>query len=332
MKKICIAMICLSILSGTIAFADTWGEIPFKYMTDNGYLQTGDPNAYVTRQEVARMLAKLPLIDKGSNYIFTDTADVDIVKAAKSGLMRGYDDRTFKPENNITREEIAKVLAPLLSSVQSYDDLTFEDRDNIGVWAYPHVSALVKEGTILGYEDNTFRPKSNITCAELAVIFMKIRDKYTMTDITGNVFNNAPTAPLQFLDIPEGYVGVLNIPSLGLNDLPIVENGEDLDNIKNVAGHFSDTALFDGTVGILGHNFTDKSPWLGKLEDIQVGDIIIWKTKFGIRRYTVTSRQTILAEDWDSLIETGNNRITLITCLAGQSQTHRIAVMAKEVN
>lgn len=99
-------------------------------------------------------------------------------------------------------------------------------------------SALAKEEIILGYENNTFRPKNHITRAEFAVLFMKIRDKYTTNDITGNILNNASTMPMQFLEIPNGTVGVLSIPSLGLYDLPVVEDGETLDNIKNVAGTF----------------------------------------------------------------------------------------------
>jgi len=330
MKKILITLIICAVALSTTAFAADWSDIPMKYMSDNGYFQTANPDALVTRLDVAKVLGKLPLIDKGSHYIFTDTSDTDVIKVAKSGLMNGYGNQTFKPDGNITREELAKVFSYLLSSAQSAADSPFDDTGEIGAWAYPYVSALVKEGIILGYEDNTFRPKNNITHAELAVMFMRIRDRYTISDITGNVFNNAAVTPLRFLEIPNGFVGVLSIPSLGLTNLPVAEDGENLDNIKNVAGHFINTALFDGNVGILGHNFNDKSPWFGKLDSINEGARITWKTKFGIRHYTVTTRKTIAADDWSSLIETGDNRITLITCLAGQAQTQRILVQAVE--
>ena len=331
MKKVIILLMLLAIVALPItAFADHWGEVQLKYMVNNGYLSDGDPNEAITRLDVAKALAKLPLIDKGSNYIFTDTSHKDVVKVSKAGLMNGVGNQQFRPDAYITREEIAKVLALLLDNPVSNNDVGFSDQSEISSWAFPYVGALKREEIILGYGDNTFRPKNNITRAEFATAFMKVRDAYPLGTITANAAANAQMQPVQYLSIPSGAVGVLSIPSLGLNNLPVVEDGENLDHIKDVAGHFINTALFDGNVGILGHNFTDKSPWFGKLANIHTGDTVIWKTAFGIRHYSVTTKQNINAEDWSSLMETGDNRITLITCLAGNSQTTRILVQAVE--
>ena len=331
MKKMCILIAVILIFSmSTTAFAEHWADVPYKYMTDNGYISEGDPNAYMTRLEVAQAIAKLPLIDKNSNYIFTDTSNKDIVKVAKAGLMHGVGNQLFVPDSNITRAEIAKTVALLIASPQSYEELPFTDRDEIADWAKPFVTALFRDEIVLGYGDNTFRPGNHITRAEFSVLFMKIRDIYSLGTITNNVANNALVQDVQYLSIPNGYVGVISLPSIGLNNLPVVENGDDLDNIKDVAGHFINTALFDGNVGLLGHNFTDKSPWFGKLADIKIGDTIIWKTKFGFRYYSVTVNKNINAEDWSGLMETGNNQITIITCLKGQADTTRIMVQAVE--
>ena len=336
MKKfIFVPLVCLLIISMTFpVFANTghWGEIPLKYMTDNGYLQSGgNPDDAITRLDVAKAVAKLSLIDKGSNYIFTDTSDKDVIKVAKAGIMSGYGNQMFNPNDYITRQEIAKVLGMLIPTA-SNSELAFSDKESIGGWAVPYVAALASEQIILGYGDGTFKPQNNISRAEFAALFMKVRDKYTMSSITANAFTNASVVPISFLDIPSGYVGLLSIPSLGLTDLPVVEDGENLDNIKTKVGHFINTAIFDGNVGLLGHNFTDKSPWFGKLANIQDGAVIRWKTKFGIREYTVITKQHINVEDWSSLLETGDNRITLITCLAGQSDTTRIMVQGIERN
>jgi len=309
--------------------AEHWSDIPMKYMTENGYYDAAvNPNEEITRIELARVLAKLPLIDKGSNYIFTDTSDKDVIKVAKSSLMCGRGNQLFAANEKITREEVAKVFACLLPTGQSNEDIPFADKDSVSEWARPYLSALAKEKIVLGYEDNTFRPQTNISYAEVAVMFMKVRDAYSVNSIIGNVFNNAPLSPIQYLKIPDGSVGVLSIPSLGINNLSVVEDGENLDNIKVLPGHFINTALFDGNVCICGHNFTDKSPWFGKLSNIQEGASITWKTKFGIRQYKVTTKQNIAADDWSFLMDTAENRMTIITCLAGQAQTHRILVQA----
>lgn len=331
MKKLTVVLVAvLTFTLSMTVFADHWADIPLKYMTDNGYLSEGDSSAYMTRLEVARALAKLNLIDKSSNYIFSDTSDISVVKVTKAGLMNGIGNQQFAPDGFITREEIAKVVAMLIANAVSYDDVGFADKDDIGEWALPYVGALKRDSIVLGYENNTFRPKNNVTSAEFATLFMKVRDAYSLNEITVNAANNAQVQPIEYLSVPAGYIGVLSIPSLGLNNLPVIEDGENLDRIKSVAGHFVNTALFDGNVGILGHNFTDKSPWFGKLATIQTGARITWRTKFGIRYYSVTVRQNINAEDWSSLMETGENKITIITCLKGQSDTTRIMVQATE--
>lgn len=333
MKSKILPLVLIIILTfGTTAFAEHWGELPIKYMTDNGYLQNnGNPDDPITRLDVAKALAKLPLIDKGSNYIFTDTCDADVIKVAKAGIMNGCGYHLFEPERYITREEITKALAVMIKNTSSSIKTEFADQNELSDWAIPYTATLANDAIIFGYEDNTFRPKNHVSRAEFSNMFMKIRDKYSVNDIVGNVFENATALPLELLEIPEGAVGVLSIPSIGINNLSVVEDGEKLDNIKSLAGHFVNTPLFDGNVCISGHNFIDKSPWFGKLANIQEGAIITWKTQFGIRAYAVSVKQNIAAEDWNSLIDTDDNRITLITCLAGQSATHRIMVQAIEM-
>jgi len=335
MKRKIISLLALLVLTfNTVALAATgsWSELPMKYMSDNNYWDAGtDPDAYITRLDVAKILSKLSLIDMDSNYIFLDTSNSAVIKVAKAGLMNGIGNQMFAPEDFITREEVAKVFACLLTVGQCSDAMSFDDTADIGNWALPYVSALVRDKIVLGYGNNTFCPKNNVTYAEFAVLFMKIRDENAMSAITSNVAGNVKVMPVQYLTVPDGYVGVLSIPSLGLNELPVVEDGENLDNIKSVAGHFINTAIYDGNVGILGHDFVDKSPWFGKLANINVGDKVVWKTKFGIRRYSVSEKQNINAEDWSYLLPTDDNRISLVTCLAGQAQTTRILVQCAEM-
>ena len=90
MKKVITLLAVIAIIALPFtAFAEHWGEVQLKYMVNNGYLSDGDPNEAITRLEVAKAFAKLPLIDKGSNYIFTDTSHKDVVKVSKAGLMNG---------------------------------------------------------------------------------------------------------------------------------------------------------------------------------------------------------------------------------------------------
>ena len=97
------------------------------------------------------------------------------------GLMKGYDDGTFKPDNNMTRAEFASMIANYKKlDFSKYDDvkLDFTDNDIIPQWAVPAVKAVYKEGIILGRVNDdgtsTFAPYDNITRAEAMTILGRI--------------------------------------------------------------------------------------------------------------------------------------------------------------
>ena len=85
----------------------------------------------------------------------------------------GYEDGTVRPENNITRAEVATIFFRLLtdesrdefwSQTNPYSDVSADD------WYNNAVSTLTNAGILDGYEDGTFRPNGNITRAEFATI------------------------------------------------------------------------------------------------------------------------------------------------------------------
>lgn len=88
-----------------------------------------------------------------------------ITAVTKAGLMRGYEDGSFKPENPITRAELTQVIANFrgLSEVTS---ATSNFTDITGHWAYHAIVEANRNGIVMGYEDGTFRPQNAITRAE----------------------------------------------------------------------------------------------------------------------------------------------------------------------
>ena len=86
-----------------------------------------------------------------------------ISSMAKAGIVSGYDDNTFRPENYITRAEFATIAARFDST--TYDgENKFTDID--GHWAREYINRAAQKGWVSGYEDNTFRPENLITRAE----------------------------------------------------------------------------------------------------------------------------------------------------------------------
>ena len=91
----------------------------------------------------------------------------------------GYEDGTIKPENNITRAEVATIFFRLLtddararfwSSENDYTDVATDS------WYNNAVSTLSNMGIINGYEDGTFQPNASITRAEFTAIATRFFD------------------------------------------------------------------------------------------------------------------------------------------------------------
>lgn len=108
------------------------------------------------------------LSDIGSHWAASFIRD-----AVTRGLVQGYPDGTFRPEQAMTRAEFAVVLAKALRLRGGGTTLPFMDRDAIGSWARPSIVLAVEAGLLRGYEDNRFRPDRPITRAEIAVIIAR---------------------------------------------------------------------------------------------------------------------------------------------------------------
>ncbi|MFA5105089.1 MAG: S-layer homology domain-containing protein [Candidatus Margulisiibacteriota bacterium] len=91
----------------------------------------------------------------------------------KLGLMKGYSDGSFKPEQNINRAELVTLLvkakgypiAPL--SKKPFTDMPASN------WAAGFASVAAKEGLVKGYPDGSFKPSKNVSRAEAAVIISR---------------------------------------------------------------------------------------------------------------------------------------------------------------
>lgn len=117
------------------------------------------------------------------------------------------------------------------------------------------------------------------------------------------------------------------IERVGLN-CKVYEGATDSSMSKG-AGHYSSSDLYTGNVGLFGHN-RGNHPYFGKLKNVKVGDSVKYKTAIGTKTYKVTFVGAISYTDFSYLNEMGDNRITLITCIANQPSL-RLCVQAVEI-
>lgn len=103
---------------------------------------------------------------------FSDITDEKVAEAVAklvaNGIITGYEDGTFKPDNQITRAEFAAVVTRMKGVANTvapdaktgFADL---DGDESRAWARPYVKAAVDLGIINGFEDGTFRAGEPVT-------------------------------------------------------------------------------------------------------------------------------------------------------------------------
>lgn len=113
------------------------------------------------------------------NALFPDIKDDETMRYAEvlsaMGFISGYDDGTFKPENEISRVDFMSVLikslnlTPENASVSGYNFYDVAE----GSWEYNVMSFAVKQNLYSVYNDNTVRPDAPITYMDAAVAYLR---------------------------------------------------------------------------------------------------------------------------------------------------------------
>ncbi|MGI6605876.1 MAG: S-layer homology domain-containing protein [Peptococcia bacterium] len=96
----------------------------------------------------------------------TDWYAPEFAKAVAIGYLSGYPDGTVKPQNLLTRQEAAVLLARIMPSAGLAKDNIFVDQAQIPEWSEAAIAAAANGGYMKGYPDGTFQPARPITRAE----------------------------------------------------------------------------------------------------------------------------------------------------------------------
>ena len=176
------------------------------YPTIDMILNTTDHNAYIkgypdgtvrpdgriTRAEVATILDRLmkdqvkARFDSKPTVNFSDVSSgawyYDAVQmCAKAGIVAGYPDGSFKPNQAVTRAEFFKMVAMLYSDTLNTPITGGIFKDINGHWAEKYINLLQKLGIVKG-DNGSARPNDNLTRGETAAV---------MNRILGRVVNNS---------------------------------------------------------------------------------------------------------------------------------------------
>ena len=174
---------------------------------------TFKPQANVTRAEAAQMFATL--LNGGTNFgtsqatKFSDASDDWYSKAVNyvvgKGLISGYPNGTFKPNDSITRAEFAQMISGYIKNEKAGSSDFQDVKDH---WAKDAIDKLYGNKNVTGYPDGSFKPNAKITRAEAVTILNSVFNRNT----NKNSLNNVNTSSLnKFSDVNESFWAYYNI-------------------------------------------------------------------------------------------------------------------------
>lgn len=162
-----------------------WAHDCIQTLLEHGIIQgypdgTIRPENYITRAETAVLVAKAVELEEKEGF----TGYIDFIPSwakgyvksgSEKGFLKGYPNKTFKPDKDISRQEMIAILIRAFEKEIKEDvSLDFLDNQEISMWALRYVDSGVYYKVIEGYPDNTFKPKNNITRAEAFTIICKL--------------------------------------------------------------------------------------------------------------------------------------------------------------
>jgi PKD repeat protein len=101
----------------------------------------------------------------------------EVLTCVSAGIVVGYPDGLYRPDWEITRDQMAVYIARSLempsgeAALADYvpaDPRDFPDVDS-DFWAYTHVEYCVENGVVAGYDDGTYHPEEQVNRAQMAV-------------------------------------------------------------------------------------------------------------------------------------------------------------------
>ncbi|MFR3560108.1 MAG: IdeS/Mac family cysteine endopeptidase [Paraclostridium sordellii] len=163
-----------------------WAKKEINQFISNGYVngyedKTFRPDNSITRAEFVKLVNKYFGFNnkeaiKFSDININDWYYNDICIASKAGYINGYEDKTFKPDKTITREEVSKILITIKNKQDNiYDKLNkYPDKNKVSNWAKPYVEGAIEQGYLKGNDLGLLNPINNITRAESITILSRV--------------------------------------------------------------------------------------------------------------------------------------------------------------
>ena len=231
-----------------------WASKEINIVVDNNIMTLSgnrfNPEGNMTRVEFVNALLKV-LSDENLNVtisnkfkdVQTSNPNYDnILRSQQLGLVYGYPDGTFKPNNTVLRSEAQSVISHITKDMEADKSILnqFKDASAIPAWAKNVYAKTINYGIYVNYPDSReLRPNDNLSRAEAAVLLARLKAKLDL--------------------VKQEFIGATRVEHLAVNK-KAPNNEVKINNIQSVIG--------EGNVLVIA--FEEKF----KSEDHKAGDVV----------------------------------------------------------
>ncbi len=157
----------------------SWAYDAIREATEKSIVKGNDgrihPKNPITRAEFTKLIVTIVGIDTNISHTvsFTDVSVNDwfypyVNAGYKEKIISGYTSSQFLPNGQITREEMATIIARALALPTAQPDTQIKDIGNVATWAQSSVKAIIAADLMQGY-DHYFQPK-HLATREMAIV------------------------------------------------------------------------------------------------------------------------------------------------------------------
>ena len=166
--------------------AAKWAEEAVLYLYNKGIVSGNPDGAFLPNNKISRAeFVKLAVEALGLETASAENIFVDVPadswyasyvsKAYAEGLVTGDELKRFRPDAEITRQDMVTILYRALDvQKETADEPAFTDKEMIADYAYPAVRYFSGNGIVNGLEDGSFAATRGATRAEAAMVFYKL--------------------------------------------------------------------------------------------------------------------------------------------------------------
>ena len=211
--------------------------------------------------------------------------------------------------NNASREDVAVIMGRALSKFQSLNSnasLTFKDKSEIASTSVPYIDLLVRQGIIVGDNNNEFNPRNYINRAEMAVIvsktYSKLSGSSTGTPTTPGTANESITGAIVAVENYGSKVIIAMMVNgakqgfIGDNSVPVTYNGKRVNYTDLSTGDYItlnyDKSTFAPVSVVATSMSNDSSSSLsiqGRVDNVENDKIMIVDSKDAYHTYSIAS-------------------------------------------